>query len=790
MGYPSQANHPMEVFTPLDQDVLILIGFSGQEFISQPFSFQLDLISDNRRVPTDIPFEGLLGKKIGVRMNLPGGNKRFFHGLCYRVSQTGKDSSFTYYRMELVPQFWLLSRRAQSRIFQRQSVKDILEKVLRDLGLRQGQDLKFEIEEDKTNPTLNHPRDYCTQYRETDFNFACRLMEEEGIFYFFRHSQKAHQMVLANTPASHPEVFDKPELATIEYENVVGGPRENRIYNWTKVQTVRSGAYRLRDQCFEKVSANKPPIFDPLETTRKIQEVVMVGQVPHMLKLSLDPSLSVPFDALELYDYPGEYAQRFDAVNRGGGDQADDMTQLEKDKDRAVGIRMQEEAVPALLIQGVSNCRQLSTGHQFTLSKHFNANGPYVVTGVIHAASDPSYRSGTQAPFTYTNNFTCQPLALPFRPPRTTFKPTVPGTQTAVVVGLGSAQEEYQVDRYGRVKVQFHWDRPGPHNSDPDQGKFKASSCWVRVAQAWAGKRWGTFFWPRIGQEVIVAFLEGDPDQPIIVGSVYNEDQKPPYLGNKGAPGREPENPKLSGIKTNTTLGGEGFNELRFDDTKDKQQVFIHAEKDMDQRVKNDSREAVVHDRHLVVGAEKDGKKQGDQRELVYQDKHLNVKRNHVEHVEGNMQLLVGGGDGDNGNQDIVIKKDKKELIENDNHLHVKANRNENIDGAQSLTVGADQHEKVGQNHALEAGMQIHIKAGMTLVLEAGMQLSLKVGGNFIDINPAGVSIQGTIVMINSGGAAGSGSGAHPQAAQDANEASPTKPDTAEDANTGVKSAP
>jgi type VI secretion system secreted protein VgrG len=327
------------------------------------------------------------------------------------------------------------------------------------------------------------------------------------------------------------------------------------------------------------------------------------------------------------------------------------------------------------------------------------------------------------------------------------------------------------------VKVQFHWDRQGKNNAD--------SSCWVRVAQVWAGKRWGASFWPRIGQEVVVDFLEGDPDQPIIVGSVYNADQMPPYLGD-GPDDKHKKDNKVSGIKTNTTPGGQGFNELRFDDTKDKQQVFMHAERDMDVRVKNESREIVLLNRHLIVGSEKD--KKGDQRELVVKDKHLLVKGNHVEQIEGNMQLLVGGGEG--GNQDVVIKKDKKELIEGASHVHVKMQRNEKVDMDQSLTVGMNQHEKVGMNHALEAGMAIHLKAGMTLVIEAGVQLSLKVGGNFIDINPAGVFIQGTLVMINSGGAAGAGAGAQPTEPQDAKEAKPTKPDEADNAKTGMKSAP
>src|SRR5262249_13014228 len=263
-----------------------------------------------------------------------------------------------------------------------------------------------------------------------------------------------------------------------------------------------------------------------------------------------------------------EYAQRFDGVDPGGGDRPADIQQIFEDNDRTVGLRMQEGALPSLVIHGASNCRQFVTGHKFTLERHFNADGEYVLTRLQHTARlGGDYRSDGRD-FHYANSFTCIPFALPFRPARVTSKPFVQGTQTAVVVGPSG--EEIFTDKYGRVKVQFHWDR---------QGKYDAnSSCWIRVAQAWAGRRWGTSFWPRIGQEVIVDFLEGDPDQPIIVGSVYNADQMPPYLG-KGPDPKHPNDNKLTGVKSNTTLGGVGFNEFRFDDTKDKQQVFIHAER-------------------------------------------------------------------------------------------------------------------------------------------------------------------------------------------------------------------
>jgi type VI secretion system secreted protein VgrG len=741
-GIYIHGERPLSVTTPLGKDVLLLVGLSGHEAISQLFSFHLDLIAENNQ---KISFEALLGQSVTAHLNLPSPPKqRHFNGICNRISQGVRDHTFTAYRMEVVPKLWLLTHRAQSRIFQHLSVPEILKKIF------QGLDVGFQLE------GTFQPRDYCVQYRETDFNFASRLMEEEGIFYFFQHSNGAHKMIVANTKESHA---DLPNGNQIIFDITEGGVRtDDRIHSWEKVQELRSGKYTLWDHCFELPHKH-------LEADKTIQDKVQVGKVPHTLKVGDN-------DKLELYDYPGEYAQRFDGVDKGGGDQPAELQKIFQDNKRTVEIRMQEEAMPSLVIHATSDCRHLVPGYKFTLEKHYNGDGPYVLLGVQHSAHLPNYRSGGTS-FDYQNSFTCLPFSpsLPFRPLRRTPKPFVQGTQTAVVVGPPG--EEIFTDKYGRVKVQFHWDREGKRNID--------SSCWIRVGQIWAGKRWGASFWPRIGQEVIVAFQEGDPDQPIIIGSVYNAEQMPPYLGD-GPDGKHKKDNKVSGIKTNSTPGGQGFNELRFDDTKGKEQIFMHAERNQDVRVKNESMTTVINHCHLTVGSEKDNKK-ADQRELVMKDKHLTVKGNHAEKIEGAMQLLVGG------NQEIVVKKDRKELTEGANHVHVKKDRNEKVDSNQSLTVGANQQEKVGQNHALDAGMAIHLKAGMTVVIEAGTQLSLKVGGNFIDINPGGVFIQGTMVMINSGGAAGSGAGSSPTAPEDAKEANPTKPTEADDAVTGQKSA-
>src|SRR5205807_1970189 len=258
---------------------------------------------------------------------------------------------------------------------------------------------------------------------------------------------------------------------------------------------------------------------------------------------------------------------------KGGGEQPAELQKIFQDNKRTVGIRMQQEAAPSIEISGSSNCPQLAGGHKFTLQRHFNGDGPYALTTVLHAARQPNFTAGSDD-FQYSNTFTCIPLALPFRPTRSSPRPVVQGTQTAVVVG--PAGQEIFTDKFGRVKVQFHWDRDGKNDID--------SSCWVRVGQLWAGKRWGASFWPRIGQEVIVDFLEGDPDQPIIIGSVYNADQMPPYLGD-GLDTKHKKDNKVTGVKSNTTMGGKGFNEWRFDDTKGKEQLFLHAERDMDVRV-------------------------------------------------------------------------------------------------------------------------------------------------------------------------------------------------------------
>jgi type VI secretion system secreted protein VgrG len=730
-----QATRLLTMTTPLGKDKLLLVGLDCIEAISKLFRIWLETIATNE---TEVPFDQLLGQKITVQIMAPGGNRRYLNGICNRVVQRGRDPMFTSYRLEIAPEFWFLTRKAQSRIFQQKNVPDILKEVLQGLNVKWNLKGTFE------------PRDYCVQYRETDFNFASRLMEEEGIFYFFTHTDGNHTMVVANSPEAHPNVpFDiQATYAALAITNVV----EDRITTWEKQQDLRSMKTTLWDHTFELPHKH-------LEAEQTIQDSVQVGEVSHKLKIG-------DADRLELYDCPGEYAQRFDGVGPEKQDRPDDIQKVFKDNQRTAGIRMGQEAAAALLVSGTSRLRQLTAGHKFTLQKHFDADGTYVITSVRHSARMTSnYRSGKMDEMAYDNAFTAIPMALPYRPQRVTPKPTAPGTQSAVVVGP-SGQEVY-TDKYGRVKVQFHWDREGKNN--------ELSSCWVRVAQLAAGRRWGTSFWPRIGQEVIVDYIEGDPDQPIIVGTVYNADQMPPYLG-QGPDSQHPDENLISGFKSNDSMGGKGYNEWRFFDAKGKEQIFLHAERNMDVRVKNDRMENVGGNRNLIVGWEKsddgsgDPQQGGDKRELIHQDKHLHVHRNQVEHIEGNVQLLIGQGSAaDGGNLDIFVEK----------------NRTESVGQALNLSVGGERQEKIGTKQILEAGQEIHMKAGMKVVIESGMTLTLKGAGGFVQIGPDGVTIEGTMVKINCGGSADSADSAKPNAPKQAN---PSDPQKADNAVTGNKS--
>lgn len=543
----TQANRPIRVDTPLGEDVLLLNGLNGLEGISQLFAFQLELLSTK----PDIDMAGLLGQPIVVTLNLPAGEQRKIHGHVSRLTQLGRRDDLVFYRAEVVPWLWFLTLTRESRIYQELPVPDILEQVFKRQGFS---DFEFLLTREYA------PRTYCVQYRETHFNFVSRLMEEEGIFYFFKHEGDKHTLVLADNPGSSEPC---PAAATASY--VVDRAQEEGISEFEHEYSFQPGKVTLTDYCFETPD------------------------------LKLDATLG---EAVEIYDHPGGYSDR----DTG---------------ERLARLLLEAEECERHVVHGESSVHGLIPGYHFTLEEHYrrDLNAKYLVTQVQHLAQAGQYRAWSEAgEIDYTNAFACIPAEVPYRPPRITPRPIVHGAQTAVVVG--PAGEEVYVDKYGRIKVQFHWDRDGKRDEN--------SSCWVRVATPWGGKGWGSVTLPRIGCEVVIAFEHGDPDRPYVIGSVYNADQMPPFeLPGAGI---------QMGMKSRSSPGGGGSNEFNMLDTKDKEMVFLHAQKDMTVIVENDQNVTVNNgNRAMTI-------KSGTLSDTVKGDSSLTIQA-------GSRTVSVTGGD-------------------------------------------------------------------------------------------------------------------------------------------------
>lgn len=727
---------------PFSNEQVLLTSFSGQELMSRLFTYELELVS----TVLDLKPSQLIGKETAFeidRRNKAGEplEPSFFHGYIARFRagpvalHQSKHYQYRRYRIEVVPWLWFLTQTARCFIFfperEEKSIFDIIQAVFD----RTRDELHVEPNHDLTGITDLKKRmvKHCVQYRETDFNFVSRIMEQFGVYYYFKHEDRKHTLVLSqhkNYPLCPESEVTFPRLTGTQTQ-------KDHITDWEHAYEFVSGKWEHTDYNFE---------------------------TPH-LSLSRN-SLKVAADIpeapkYEVYDFPGEFQKR-------------------SDSESDARLRQEEEETPHDVVNASSLCATFTPGHTFKLMSHPDEDErdikkqelkAYLITSIEHFATQPGPESGESDVSDYSNNFACIPASVQFRPLRATPKPVVSGIQTGVVVGPKG--EEIYTDKYGRIKVCFHWDREC-QKKKRDEGEN--CSCWIRVAQSVAGRQWGFMALPRIGQEVVVDFLEGDPDQPLVVGCVYNADQMPHY---------DPEEDKTKTyIKTNSSKGGEGFNELMFEDKKNEERVFVHAEKNMDVRVKNSSKARIYGTRHQIIGTEKSG----DQLELVWQDKHLNVKQNQIEKIEGNLEFMVGGGEG--GNADILIGKQKTETIGEGSDIVIGGARREQVAQNASLEVGGDQHTRVANLSATEAGQEIHLKAGMKIVIEAGMQLTIKASGGFVDIGPAGVTIQGTIVKINSGGAPGTGSGCQTESPRQAKQAQPTEPIEAHNASSGRKSSP
>ncbi|KRP63008.1 type VI secretion system Vgr family protein [Pseudomonas trivialis] len=563
----NQASRLARITSPLGPDVLLLNEMGGGEELGRLFNYELQLTS----LDANIDLNQLLGKPMSVGVQLADGGERHFHGIVARCSQNIDQGQFASYQVTLRPWFWLLSRTSDCRIFQNLSIPQIIKQVFRDLGFSDFED------------ALSRPYrewEYCVQYRETSFDFVSRLMEQEGIYYFFRHEQDRHVLVLADAYGAHTTV---PGYASIPYYPKDEQQRErDHMHNWHLAQEVQPGSLELNDYDFQRPSAS-------IDVRSAMPRPHAAGDYP-------------------LYDYPGTYVQSADGEHYA---------------------RTRIEALQTLheQIEFAGNARGLGSGHLFSLTgfSRQDQNREYLIVGCRYYITQERLESGGgSGSAQFESSLTCIDAQQSFRPLANTHRPIVKGPQTALVVGPKG--EEIWTDQYGRVKVHFYWDRHDQSNEN--------SSCWIRVSQSWAGKNWGSMQIPRIGQEVIVSFLEGDPDRPIITGRVYNAEQTVPY--------KLPENATQSGMKSRSSKGGSpaNFNEIRMEDKKGAEQLYIHAERNQDIAVENDEGHWVGHDRNSTV----------DHNETI------RIGNDRLRAVLANDALHVGGAKSDSINTQYLIE--------------------------------------------------------------------------------------------------------------------------------------
>lgn len=723
-----QAERPIELTTTLGEDVLLFHSMSATEQLSGLFEYRLEMESADEKVK----FEDILGQNVTVRLNLPNDEERFFNGYVTRFSQEEAEPDKSRYSAIVRPWLWFLTRTSDCRIFQEMTVPEVIEKIFEDHDYA-----------DFDNKLSGSYRKwvYCVQYRETDFNFISRLMEQEGIYYYFKHEKDKHTLILADAYSSHEVIAGYEEVPY--YPPTANVVRDTDYFSsWNARQEVQPGAYTLTDFDFEKPKAD----------------------------LAVKSTVSRKHDKakLEVYDFPGEY------IESGDGEQY-------------VKARLEEYQAQHERVGGAGNVRGMYSGGLFKLTEYprDDQNREYLVVSASHQLQGGDYASGHSAGEVYSGTIVAIDSKEPFRAQRRTPKPLVQGPQTAMVVG--KAGEEIWTDKYGRVKVQFHWDREGKEDEN--------SSCWVRVAQVWAGKNWGGIQIPRIGQEVIVEFLEGDPDRPIITGRVYNADAMPPY--------DLPANQTQSGMKSRSTKGGAGdnFNEIRFEDKKGEEELYIHAEKNHTNITENDRSENVGANRKLEVGA--------DLTETIKANKTSTVDADHTEHVKGHDKVTVDSGQeltvtaggrtvkvtGDhnrtvngpeviniNGSRKVSVrdqemfewKADSFKLtygITQDHFIGMKGSTMQGITAEEYLAfkyaVGAagvlkktadkdalktSKSETTATTHIKMKAPHVEIEGDSTIALTGGDifidgdSIKLKAGGTTVEIGSAGVSINGKLI--------------------------------------------
>jgi type VI secretion system secreted protein VgrG len=667
MSPPTQDPRHIGIETPLGKDVLLLRSFSANEEISRLPEFDLDLLSTD----FEINFDDIIGQNVTVSMELPAGGKRYWNGYINRFVQgVSKSAKFAEYRATMVPWLWFLTRTSDCRIFQEKTVPDIIKQVFSDLG--------FSDIDDRLSGGYR-TWTYCVQYRETDFNFVSRLMEQEGIYYYFAHEQSKCTIVLCDVLSKHDPFADYGEIDFPP--DTMSSSQEEKITSWTVDKQILPGKFAHTDYNELKPSTS---LMSPEE------DIKNHGHAEY-----------------EIYDFPGEYAE----IAEG---------------DKYAKIRMEELAHTHEVCSGVSDCRGICAGYLFTLGKHTNdlLNREYLVVSTSYHATAQDYETSGGSEDVCGCTFNVIPSSVQFRPERTTPKPVIQGTQTAVVTGPSG--EEIHTDKYGRIKVQFHWDREGQYDEN--------SSCWIRVRQNWAGSNWGGLYIPRIKQEVIVDFLEGDPDRPIVVGALYNGNNMPPY----GLPGDKTK----STLKSQSSKGGGGSNEIRFEDKKGSEEIYVHGQKDWTIAIDNDKNQTIGHDETMTVGNNRTKSVGVDQSETIGSNKTVTVGANHTETIGANMSLSVGS------NQTDTVAIAKAVTVGAAYQITVGAAMNETVGAAKaeeigavkSVNVGANSSENIGGSKSVDAGSNISETAGKDVSLKSGKKMSLTSGDDFgISGNKKGV---------------------------------------------------
>jgi type VI secretion system secreted protein VgrG len=653
-------NRKLRLKGPLGPKKMILVRADISEKMSALTETDIQFISPDH----NLKMADIVGQRMSLELDDEEGNTRYWHGYCISCAFEGRMGGQGLYRAEVRPWPWFLTLHADCRIFQEKSALEVIKAIFSDRG--------FSDIRDKTSASYKK-REYLVQYRETDYDFVCRLMEEEGIYYYFTHDSSKETLVLADGAGAHKPLKDAAVIRFVyEEDGAIGGGNasfkreEDHIYAWRSNEQVTTGKVSLTDYDFKK-------------PTTDLKALTAIPKGKHSHK------------EIEIYDYPGIH----------------DTADFGKTRSR---VRAEALAAQYKRTWGKCNVRHMAVGGTFKLKEHprTDFNTEYLVLGVKHklqietdedkdgqTTARPDDSPGTrhtgpqqERRESYESTFTVQLKSEPFRAPLATPRPIIPGVQTAVVTGPSG--DEIYTDKYGRIKVQFHWDRDGK--------KDEKTTCFIRVAQSMSGQGWGMFHVPRIGQEVVVQFEEGNPDRPIVTGMLYNDAKKHPF--------DLPANMTQHGIKSNSTKGGGGFHELVFEDKKDAEFIRLQSEKDYKETIKNNA--------EISIGFEK--KDPGDLTQKIYHNK--------TEELEtGDYSFKV---------------KDGLQVVD--------------IAKTNSVKIGESETVKIGKDKTDEIGTNYTVKVGDTLEVEASTKIRLKVGGSSIEISSSEIKIKAATITVEASG--------------------------------------